>query len=129
MKSSNLRLNKRRRTFVRMLGEIQHALLTALEEEHRSRGLTRAEIARIIGRNKSFVTRKLNGESNMTLQSLADLAFALDRPIKVMLPSRKAAIYSNVIEPQPTTSPPPQASGETTPMPITSGDGITSIAA
>ena len=95
--SSNLHLSKRRRAYVRLLGEIQNALLEALDEEHHQRGLTRAEIARIIGRNKSFVTRKLNGQSNMTLESLADLAFALDRPIKVRLPSRVADRGSNVV--------------------------------
>lgn len=95
MKSSNPRLNKRRRTYVRLLGEIQHALLEALEEENQGRHLTRAEIARILGKSKSFVTRKLDGERNMTLQSLADLAFALDRPVKVALPSRKPPVGSN----------------------------------
>jgi transcriptional regulator with XRE-family HTH domain len=129
MKSYNLHISKRRRTFIRLLGEIQNALLEALDEEHRSRGLTRAEIARLIGKNKSFVTRKLNGDSNMTLESLADLAFALDRPVKVRLPSRRAGVGSNSIEPQPTTSPqPPQpvrdSSARTTPV-----DGIGALAA
>jgi len=61
MKSSNPHVSKRRRTFLRLLGEIQHALLDALDEERRERRLTRTEIARVIGKNKSFVTRKLNG--------------------------------------------------------------------
>jgi len=127
MKSSSLHLNKRRRTYVRMLGEIQHALLEALDEEHASRGLTRAEISRIIGRDKAFVTRKLNGESNMTLQSLADLAFALDRPVKIGLPSRRAAAGSNRVEAQPTTSMP--GLKRLPPTPITSDDGVTTLAA
>jgi hypothetical protein len=117
-----------------MLGEIQHALLVALDEEHGSRGLTRSEIARVIGRNKSFVTRKLNGESNMTLQSLADLAFALDRPVKINLPSRKAAAGSNSVVAQPTTSPVPVGAkavrvNAVPSSPITSGDNITAVAA
>lgn len=95
MKSSSLRLDKRRRTFVRLIGEIRHALNRALEEESQSRGLTRAAIARILNTNKSFVTRKFNGTSNMTLETLADLAYALDRPIKVELPSRAQNNRSN----------------------------------
>jgi transcriptional regulator with XRE-family HTH domain len=79
-----------------LLGEIQNALLDALDDEHRRRGLTRAGIARIIGRNKSFVTRKLNGQGNITIETLADLAFALDRLVKVKLPSRVAAQGSNI---------------------------------
>jgi transcriptional regulator with XRE-family HTH domain len=111
-----------------MLGEIQHALLEALEEEHATRGLTRAEIARILGRDKSFVTRKLNGESNMTLQSLADLAFALDRPVKIGLPSRRAAAGSNRVQEPPTTSASPELE-QLPPPPLTSDDGVTAIAA
>jgi transcriptional regulator with XRE-family HTH domain len=95
VKSSSLHIDKRRRTYVRLLGAIQHALLEALDEEHLRRGLTRAEVARLIGRNKSFVTRKLTGEGNMTLQSLADLAFALDRSVKVTLPAQMTVAGTN----------------------------------
>jgi transcriptional regulator with XRE-family HTH domain len=132
MKSSNLHVSKRRRTYTRLLGEIQHALLEALEEERRGRGLTRAEIARIIGRDKSFVTRKLNGQSNMTLESLADLAFALDRPVKVRLPSRAVAAGSNHVEVRPITSSMPETarSGDLPPVSATtSHDGINAVAA
>jgi transcriptional regulator with XRE-family HTH domain len=128
MKSSKLHLSKHRRSFVRLIGEIQRALLEALDEEHRSRGITRAEIARLIGRNKSFVTRKLNGESNMTLQTLAELAFALDRPIKIKLPSRVAASGSNRVMPQAITSEVPQAA-KPSPVFSTSADGISAMAA
>lgn len=127
MKSSNLQLSKRRRTYIRMLGEIQHVLLEALEEESRDRGLTRAEMARSIGKNKSFVTRKLSGDSNMTLQSLADLAFSLDRPVKVNLPSRHAQISSNRTVANPATSETPAAIS-VKPF-ATTGDMITATAA
>src|SRR6478672_8954338 len=108
MKSSSLHLDKRRRAFVRLLGEIQHALLEALDEAHRNRGLTRADIAKLIGRNKSFVTRKLNADSNITLQTLADLAFSLNRPVKVKLSSRAVAAGYNRIAPPATSHSPPQ---------------------
>jgi len=127
MKSSNLQLSKRRRTYIRMLGEIQHALLEALDEESRDRGLTRAEMARVIGKNKSFVTRKLSGDSNMTLQSLADLAFSLDRPVKVSLPSRHAQAGSNRTVASPASSEPLTAN---TIKPLAStSDILTAVAA
>jgi transcriptional regulator with XRE-family HTH domain len=126
--SSNLHLSKRRRTYVRLIGEIQHALLEALDEEHRSRGLTRADIARLIGRNKSFVTRKLNGDSNMTLQSLADLAFALDRTVKVQLPTRAAKTGANHIQPPTTMTSDPRPHKDESAR-TTSDDGITVLAA
>ena len=78
----------RRRSYVRLIGEIQRALNSALEEEHTKRGLTRKEIADILGKDKSVITRKFAGSSNMTLETLADLAFALNRPVKVSIPSR-----------------------------------------
>ena len=87
MQSFNLEIDKRRRTYVRLIGEIQHALNQALTEEHTSRNLTKAQIATLLGKNKSFVTRKLSGSSNMTLETLADLAWALNRPVRVSLPS------------------------------------------
>jgi transcriptional regulator with XRE-family HTH domain len=110
MTSSSLRLNPRRRTYVRLIGEIRHALNQALAEEHASRGLNRADMARAIGRDKSFVTRKLTGLSNMTLETLSDLAFALGRSVKIELAAKaQTSAGSNqagYVFPPPTTSRP-----------------------
>jgi transcriptional regulator with XRE-family HTH domain len=95
MKSSNLHISPRRRIFTRFLGIIQHAILEALDEEHKNRGLTRAEMARILGTNKGFITKKLNGTSNMTIETIADLAFALDRDPDFSLTPRSAAAGAN----------------------------------
>jgi hypothetical protein len=103
--SSKLRVDPRRRSFVRLIGEIRHALNQALVEEHEKRGLTRSKIADILGVNKSLVTRRLAGTSNMTLETLADLAYALDRPVKVTMPSRSLPAQSNQY-----VAPPPVAS-------------------
>lgn len=98
MKSSSLRVPKRRRTFSRLLGQIQHELNQALDEEHAKRGLTRAEMARVIGRDKAFITKRLTGTANMTLETLSDLAFSLDRDIRISLPVRTGAAGSNHVE-------------------------------
>ncbi len=91
MTSFNLKSDPRRRTFVRLIGDIRHALNEALAEEYARRKLTKADIAKALKTNKSFVTRKLSGESNMTLATLADLAYALDRTIKITLPDHDAS--------------------------------------
>ena len=88
--SSKSRMTARRRAFVRLIAEIRHSLAQALEEEHSARGLTKAKIARILERHPSFITRKLIGTSNMTLETFADLAWALDRPIRISLQPRRA---------------------------------------
>lgn len=91
MPFSRIPIDKRSRTYARLIGSIRHALNQALGEEHERRGLTQAEMARILGRDRSFVSRKLAGTSNMTLETLADLAYALDRPVRIELPPRTAA--------------------------------------
>lgn len=97
-------LDKRRRTYVRLIGEIHHALNQALVEENALRQLTITKMAEILGHDKSFVSKKMSGMSNMTLETLADLAFALNRPVRVALPSRAAKLGSNHVDPRPETS-------------------------
>lgn len=71
-----------------MIGDIRHALNQALSEEFEKRGLTQQNIADLLGKNKSFISRKFSGDTNMTLETLADLAYALDRPVRISLPER-----------------------------------------
>jgi transcriptional regulator with XRE-family HTH domain len=71
-------------------------LNAALAEESETRGLTRAGIAEILGKDKAAITRKFSGTSNMTLETLADLAYALDRSINIELISRSPMPGSNV---------------------------------
>ena len=99
----------RRRTYARLIGEIQHALNEALTDEYKARGLTRSHMAEILGKDKSFVTRKLSGNGNMTLETLADLAYALDRPVRVSLPTRQVTGNAPLSQPPPVpkTSPDP----------------------
>jgi transcriptional regulator with XRE-family HTH domain len=95
MPSSKFNIDKRRKTYIRLIGDITHQLNTALHEENERRGLTRTQVAEVLGTNKSFVTRKLDGRSNMTLETLADLAYALDRVVSVELRSREKRPGSN----------------------------------
>jgi transcriptional regulator with XRE-family HTH domain len=46
-------------------------------------GTSKSELADRVGKTRGFVTQLLNGTRNMTLRTLADLAFALDRRISV----------------------------------------------
>jgi transcriptional regulator with XRE-family HTH domain len=105
--SFSIKTDPRRRSYTRLIGEIQRALNGALYEEHAKRGLTRKMIADVLGKNKSVITRKFSGEGNMTLETLADLAFALDRPIKISLPPRGTGDltkYNYMPDAAPTTS-------------------------
>jgi hypothetical protein len=96
MPSSDLKLGKRRRTYVRLMGEIYDALHEALQEENERRGLTITAMADCLDTDKSFISRKMNGSSNMTMETFADLAYSLDRVVKVKLISRSPERGTNI---------------------------------
>jgi len=46
-------------------------------------GVSRAELAKRLGKSKAYVTQVLNAHSNVTLRTLADLFFALNQRVAV----------------------------------------------
>ena len=57
----------------KLLEDVTEELLFELE----NRGLTKADLASLLGKSKPFVTRLLNGDHNMTLRTLADVCYVL----------------------------------------------------
>ena len=98
-KSFSLKIDPRRRAYARLIGDIEQRLNEALAEEAETRGLTKARIAAVLGKNKAFVTRKLVGTGNMTIETLSDLAYAMDRRVEISLPREEARSGTN----EPTT--------------------------
>lgn len=95
MTSSNVMVSPRRRNYIRLIGEVRHALRQALSEENHKNGLNQNKIAAELSLSKSAVSRKFAGTSNMTFESLADLAFAMNRPVRISIPERVAFAGSN----------------------------------
>ena len=54
--------------------------------------ITKAELARRLNKSRAWVTQLLSGQTNMTLRTLADVAFALDT--EVHLTSHAIALKS-----------------------------------
>ena len=94
MRSYTSKIDPRRRIFVRLLTAVYGEIERALAESEKDHKLSRAEIARRLGINRSVLTRRLNGTQNMTLETVADMAWALERDI---IPPRlvKTAASSN----------------------------------
>lgn len=46
-------------------------------------GLTKADLARRLGKSRAWVTQLLNGSANMTLRTLAEVLVALDAEARV----------------------------------------------
>lgn len=58
---------------------VTEKLLELMDQED----VSRAELARRIGKGRSFITQILDGSRNMTLRTVADLAFALGHQLVV----------------------------------------------
>jgi transcriptional regulator with XRE-family HTH domain len=62
-----------------LIFEATEVIAELLEEQQ----VTRKELADKLGRSKGFVTQVLAGDRNMTLRTLANLSFALERRIEL----------------------------------------------
>jgi len=81
MKSFRFDVGARGRKASRFISRVRNELLKAVAEEKEVSGLTQQKLATKLGVNRSVINRQLNGEANLTLRSIADLAWALDRDI------------------------------------------------
>ena len=72
---------KRRRIYEReALAFAASELISRLMEEQQ---VSKTDLARLVGTSKSHVTQLLSGSRNMTLRTLADLAFALGHKVEI----------------------------------------------
>lgn len=67
---------------------ILHATETICELIEK-RGVSRADLAREIGKSRGFVTQILSGDRNMTLRTLSDFAFALSARVSIDVEMRE----------------------------------------
>lgn len=80
---------------------VYDVVVAALEAAASERGLTRAEIADAIGKDKGQVSRWLSGPSNWTLDTISDLLFAIDAEMDYQICSfqERSAKKSNLFHP------------------------------
>ncbi|MGZ8927061.1 MAG: helix-turn-helix domain-containing protein [Methylobacter sp.] len=62
-----------------LMMNVTEDILVAME----NKGVTKTELARLLHKSKSFVTQTLSGSRNMTLKTLADIAFNLDLTVSI----------------------------------------------
>lgn len=79
MPSFQITLTPNKRAAGRFVNSVRRGLQKALAEAQQSNGLTQADIARAIGVNRSVVHRELMGQKDITLGSVAELAWAMGR--------------------------------------------------
>ena len=85
MTSFNFDIGERARSAGRFIGRVRHELLRVLSEKKAKNGISQQALAEKLNVHRSLINRQLSGEANLTLRSLADLAWALDMEISFEL--------------------------------------------
>jgi transcriptional regulator with XRE-family HTH domain len=74
----------------RKAGRFIHRVQKEIQNAFVASGLKQQEIAEKLGVNRSVVNKRLLGESNLTLRTIADLAWAMDADIEFKLVPRRS---------------------------------------
>lgn len=75
--SYELKIDPKSRAGGRFIGQVRKALVSAAIDEKKETGVNQREIASRLGVNRSVINRLLRGEANLTLRSVAEIAWAL----------------------------------------------------
>lgn len=80
----------------RFLGRVRREIQKAFEEEKKSRGLTQAQIARLLGVDRSVVNRQLMGTENLTLRRVGEFAWVFGRDIEFFMLKKTIPAGANI---------------------------------
>lgn len=111
MQSFRSNPNARRKTFLRLAGEIESQLRDAYDRKFRLEGVTQSSLAEKLGINRSAVHHRLMGQTNMTIETIADMVWALGCSISVKIADAQAPTSNYGIE---SLIPAPQLKTKTT---------------
>ncbi len=100
--SYELKIDPKKRAASRFIGKVRKALVTAVADEKEENGINQQKLAIALGVNRSVINRMLKGESNLTLRSIGELAWALGwEPNFTMKRLAKVAESNSTVEPPP----------------------------
>jgi transcriptional regulator with XRE-family HTH domain len=69
--------------FLSLSGQIEGQLREAYDRKFRAGLATQSSLAKRLGVNRSAIHRRLTGHTNMTIETIADMVWALDHDISV----------------------------------------------
>ncbi|SRR5579883_303276 len=75
--SYELKIDEKSRAAGRLIGSVRKGLILAAIEAKKETGISQQDVASQLGINKSVVNRLLRGNANLTLRTIAELAWAL----------------------------------------------------
>jgi transcriptional regulator with XRE-family HTH domain len=79
--SFRIKIDPRSAKYAIFSQRVRDEIVKAISQEIAAQNLSQAGLAHKIGVSPSVVTRRLTGKANLTLRSIADFAWALDRNI------------------------------------------------
>jgi hypothetical protein len=85
LQSFRTQLNARRRAYVLLAAQIEQQLREAYDKRFRAGLATQSSLADKLGVNRSAVHHRLMGHTNMTIETIADMVWALDYAIEVKI--------------------------------------------
>ncbi len=85
MTSSRTPPSPRRAAYLRLAGQIEGQLRQAYQRRFDAGEINQSTLAAKLGIGRSVVHRRLSGQTNMTIETIADMAWALDVDIEVRL--------------------------------------------
>lgn len=85
MRSFRRKADARRQIFLSLSGSIEGQLREAYERRYEAGEVSQSEIAKKLGVNRSAVNHRLNGHTNMTTKTMADMVWALGHAITVSI--------------------------------------------
>ncbi len=77
----------------KLILEVTELLVSIMQDN----AITKAELARRIGKSKAFVTQCLSGEQNLTLRTLSDLFVALEYCLQVGAVPSADKVYKKMV--------------------------------
>ncbi len=82
MRSFKRKSDNRRQVFLALSSQIESQLRDAYAKRH-EQGETQTSVARRLGVDRSTVNKRLTGQRNMTIETIADMVWALGHCIKI----------------------------------------------
>lgn len=89
--SFKFKISPKDRASARFIGRVQRQLAESVLTAGKESGITRSDIAKTLGVNKSVVTRAISGKGNITLRTLAEIYWALGKEPSIKLETVGAA--------------------------------------
>ncbi len=100
MPSFHTKVSARRGVYLALSAQVERQLREAYARKFQAGQVMQSSIADKLGIDRSAVHRRLTGRTNMTLETLADMVWALDQGIEVRICDVRELTVSGVRAPE-----------------------------